>query len=446
MMKSKSLMAIVATAVVAAAAWYYSELKAPEREVGSTPLFPDLTERVNDVKRVKIESRTHKAILVADANTWKIENRDGYPARFEDVKRGILSLGELRIIEQKTKLPEMYPHIGVEDVKAENSASTQVTLEDGAGKPLASLIIGKLRAGAGGPIKAARYVRRSGEAQSYLVQGDLNMSADPLSWTDRQLLSIPASRIREVKIEHPGKPAVDIRRDKPADTDLKLQDIPQGFKAKATATVTSLASALEELRFDDVRAAASVKWPAEATTTTLRGFDGLVATAKTASIDNHHYTQFEFAFDPAGVTAGADATKDAKQPQVTEIPLPGAENSKPAAKQENETSVADEVKSLNERVRGWLFVLPDYKHSMLTRTMDDLIAKQEQTKPAKPAPPPPPPDPLTVERFDEHGRLIPPEETGESSAPIAPEATSPAPDAQAPKDPGGSAQTQSSAP
>lgn len=415
-MKSKSLIAVAATLLVAGAAWYVSHLRAPETDVGTPPLFPDLVSKVNDVKRVEIDSRANRAVLIGDGAAWKIENRDGYPARFEDVKRTILALGELRIIEPKTRLPEMYTHIGVEDVAAEDSKSTQVTLKDATGGTIASLIVGKERAASSGPIKAARYVRKVGEQQSYLVEGELTLQADPLAWTDRSLLSVPAARIREVVIEHPGKDPVRMSRQKAADIDLSLDGVPSGYKVRSTATVTSLASALEELRFDDVRAGGNVALPADAIVTTLTGFDGLIARVRTATVDGKTYSQLAFEFDPAAVTA--DAAEIAKQPEVPELPLPGSENEAASGTEAAKPvqSVADEVKGLNERVQNWVFVLPDFKQAMLTKTLDDLVAKVELEKPAEPVAPPP--DPLTVERFDEQGRPIPP------PAPTAPAAES----------------------
>jgi hypothetical protein len=428
-MKSKTLLAVAGTAVIVGAAWYISHLRAPETNVGTPPLYPDLIARVNDIKRVEIESPLTKTVLSGEGNVWRIENRDGYPARFEDVKPMILAIGELRIIEPKTRLPEMYPHIGVEDVSAEKSTSTQITLKDAAGTSIAALIIGKERAAGSGPIKSARYVRKGGDPQSYLVEGALNVSADPLSWTDRQLLSIPAARIREVSILRPGEPAVEIRREKPEDIDLTLRDIPPGFKAKAAATVTSLASALEELRFDDVRARTSVNWPADATVTTLRGFDGLVATVKSATIDNRQYAQLEFAFDPAGVTVDAETQSNSKPEGAPDLPVPGAEANTDAPEQEMKLSVAEEVKALNQRVQNWVYVLPEYKQSMLTMTLDNLIAKQEAAKPAEPLPPPP--DPLKVERFDEQGKALPPT-ADDLTAPVIP--TEPATESPAQQD------------
>jgi len=432
-MRRKSLVYTFLTLVVAGAAWYISHLRAPETDIGTAPLYPGLSARVNDVTRAEVASRSNKVALVRDGDTWVIEDLDGYPARFEDVKRAILSVAELKIIEPKTKLPEMYPHIGVEDIAAENSASTSVVFKDAAGQTLASLIVGKQRAATSGPIKAARYVRKNGEPQAYLVEGDLNISADPISWTTRELLSIAATRIREISIEHPGKPTVTMRREKPEDIDLLLQDIPDGFKTKSAATVTSLATALEALRFDHVRAKSAVQWPADSTVTTLRGIDGLLATVRTATAGDRTYSEFVFAFDSSAVSTNAAAAAQTNPASPPTIPLPGSEDA--PSKEPPKVSVAEEVEALNGRVQGWVYVLPDYKQSMLTRTLDDLIAKKEDKKP--PPAPLPPSDPLKVESFDKDGKPLLPDATPapEAGLPMPPVNSDTAAESAAPQAP-----------
>lgn len=400
-MNKKTLGFIVITVGVVAAAWYITGIRAPQTEVGTPPLFPELSARLNEVTRVEIRSRAGEVVLARESDAWVIDNRDRYPAPFEKVKRTVLDVADLKVVEPKTSRTEMYSRLGVEDVEAGGSASTLVTLKDGGGRTLAALLVGKAREGGpGGVLKHARYVRRSGEPQAFLVEGELEVPADPMAWTDRELMDIASTRIREIGIEHPATPAVVIRRDRPEDVDLKLHYIPAGFKPKSTAGVTSLATALQELRFDDVRARAAIAWPAAATVTTLRGFDGLVAKVSSAEIDGRRYAAFEFDFDPTGVTAAAtDPAPAADEPPVAPVPPQG---DRPQGATATKTSVAEEVKALNARLGQWVYVLPDYKQGMLTRTMDDLIAKIEEQK----APPATPPDPLKVERFDEQGNPI----------------------------------------
>jgi hypothetical protein len=400
-MSKKTPLFVLITLVLVTAAWYVVRQRAPETEVGTALLFPDLAGRVNDIATIELKSGTRSVTLAREGQAWVLADRDRYPAVYERVKRLVLNVAELRTIEPKTSRPDSYARIGVEDVDQAGATSLLLTLKDGTGAPVAALLVGREReGGATGALQHARYVRRAGEAQAYLATGELDASAEAMDWTDRLLADIQASRIREITIEHPGEPPVRLHRDKPETVDYTLADIPAGHRPKAVASLSGLATTFEQLRFDDVRAAAAA-WPQEQTVATLRGFDGLIAKARSVVIDGRTWVKLEFAFDPAGVTAALPAAAE-----IPTLPLPPREGEPPAdAKPAPPAapSVADEVKALNERVGPWIYALPEFKLDMLTKTMAGLIAKIEEPK----APPATPPDPLTVEQFDSQGRLLP---------------------------------------
>ena len=394
-MNKKSTLFVLITLAVAVAAVYISHSRAPETEVGTPQLFPALAGEVNDVVQVEVKSRLNNVDLMKDGDGWVIANRDKYPASFEQVKGAILDLSDMKIIEAKTSKPELYSRLDVQDVDADKSGSTQVTLKDRTGKVLASLIIGKSREGHPSPLGALRYVRRAGEAQSYLVAGELNVNADPLSWTNREIADISGSRIRSVRLEQPGQTPVEIDRDQPSDVNFNLKDVPDGYQPKSTAMLTSLSTALEQLRFNDVRAKAALKWPDDSDVATLRGFDGLVATIRTATIDGRQYSTLAFSFDPAGVEKAAPNDK-----------AKAADQGNDKDKKDEKKPVPEEVKALNAKLGNWAYVLPDFKLKMLTTTRDSLLTKKQAPKPPV-AEPPPPKDPLKVEHFDKNGHLIP---------------------------------------
>ena len=188
---------------------------------------------------------------------------------------------------------------------------------------------------------------------------------------------------------------MEIDRDKPSDVNFNLKDIPDGYKPKSTAILTSLSTVLEQLRFDDVRAKAALKWPDDSDVATLRGFDGLVATIRTSTIDGRQYSTLAFSFDAAGVEKPApdDKTKAAGQGDDKD-------------KKDEKKPVPEEVKALNAKLGNWAYVLPDFKLKMLTATRDSLLTKKQAPKPPV-AEPPPPKDPMKVEHFDKNGHLIP---------------------------------------
>ncbi|HTT08698.1 MAG TPA: DUF4340 domain-containing protein [Gammaproteobacteria bacterium] len=406
----RPLLPIITVLVVAAAAWV-AYWRAPSTDVGTPPLLPEFVAHVNDVARVEITTRLNKTLLRRNGDRWLIENRDDYPAVFENVKSAILGLSELKILEAKTRKPDLYSRLGVEDVQSEKSASMLIQLKDAKGGNLAAVILGKSREGGDeGPLANSRYVRVQGQEQSFLVKGPLEVSADPMTWVSRDLMDIRGGRVREVTIERPGEPTVTARRDKPEDIELTLQDVPEDHVVRSVSVVTSLSTALEELRLDDVRARRALNWPQQTTTTTLHTFDGLTAVVRVADIDGRKYAAFEFSVEPGAETNPVPETGE-------ESPVIGMEG-KPApanpAKNKPTLTVGQQVADLDAKVKNWAYVLPDYKFDMLTRTKDSLIAEKK-----KPAPPPPPvKDPLKVEHYDQDGKLIP--ESPEAPVPVRP--------------------------
>ncbi len=400
-MRRPPLLPVITVLAVAAAIWV-AYWRAPSTDVGTPLLLPAFGAHVNDAARVEIVTRLNKTLLRRDGDRWLIENRDDYPAIFENVKGAILGLAELKILEAKTRKPDLYPRLGVEDVQSEKSSSTLMEVKDARGNGLAAVLLGKPREGGGeeGPMAHTRYVRVQGQEQSYLVKGPIEVSADPMTWVRRDLMDISGGRVREVTIERPGGPAVIARRGKPEDLDLVLQDVPEDHVVRSTSVVTSLGTALEQLRFDDVRARRALHWPQQETVTTLRTFDGLTAAVRVAEIDGRKYATFEFSVEPGTLTNPVPENKD--EPPVIglegrRVAPPGPDEAKPP-----KLTVGRQVADLNAKVKDWAFVLPDYKFDMLTRTKDSLIAEKK-----KPAPPPPVRDPLKVEHYDKDGKLIP---------------------------------------
>jgi hypothetical protein len=418
MLRHLPLLPLTTVLIVAAAAWV-AYWRAPSTDVGTPPLLPALAAHINEVTQVEISSRLNKTLLKRDGDRWLIENRDDYPAIFENVKSVIVGLVELKILEPKTRKPDLYPRLGVEDVQSEKSASTLIALKDAQGQNLAAVILGKPREGGDeGPLAHSRYVREQGQEQSFLVKGALEVSTDPMIWAKRDLMDIRGSRIREVTIEHPGdpggQPAVIARRNKPEDIELGLQDIPDGYIPRSVSVVTSLSTALEESRFDDVRARHALNWPQQMVVTTLRTFDGLTAIVRVAEIDGRKYAAFEFNADAQAASTPVPETETAPPVIAPEgTPAPAGETQNKAG-----PTVAEQAVALNAQVHEWAYVLPDYKFDMLTRTKDSLIT--EKKKPAAPTPPSPVQDPLKVEHFDENGKLIP--EKSPVPVPVSPAA------------------------
>jgi hypothetical protein len=413
--KSLAILAII-TLVIVGAAWYLTEQRLPKTELAKRPLYPELLNRVNDIARIEVKTKDQDTVLVKQGEQWVIENRSRYPALFEKVKGAVLAIADLEILEGKTKNKELYPRLGVEDIETQGASSRQVVLLDQGGQPLAALIVGKKRTATSGRSIPAFYVRKVGEPQALLVKGALeDLPEKPIDWTDQSLLNIDAKRIREITIEPPGQGPLRIHRKDASTQDFTLDNILKGTKLKSQTALNGLASTLEFLQFEDVVTRASFTPPPNPTVTTLRTFDGLIAKVTTANLNDKAHASFEFAYD-AEITAQAKETPatEEKKPSADAAAKPAVSNQPAKAetpKTETRPSVEEEAVKLNEKTRDWVYILPGYKATLLTKTLSDLTApeptaeeakKEEETKanegghpklPAEPSSAPPAPEP-----------------------------------------------------
>jgi hypothetical protein len=398
-MSGKSLfIATLVAALAVGAAWLISKERAPTIDIDKPRLYPDLEARLNDVARLEVTSTTDSTVIVRRDGDWLLENRDGYRAAFEKVKRAAVLLAGLRVIEGKTSRPELYPKLEVEDVTVEDAKSTLFTLKDANDAVIASLILGKRRFAAAPGGAAMRYVRRAGEAQAWLVEGELDVSARTPDWMERSLLDIDSDRVREVRIEHPDSPPVVVSRADAEAEDFELADIPKGRKVRSPTTLTSLASALAGLQLDDVAAAGSLaRPPASGTIVTYRTFDGLEVRVTLHEADDKTHAAFAFAVLPQAQEPAAPTPERAEPAPTDEAPAPdrgsgettdaAAEDKSAAGKpedgvqehkgavaeaEEKKESVAEEAERLNAALSGWLYALPQYNVTQMNKTLEDL--------------------------------------------------------------------------
>lgn len=296
---------------------------APESAAGG-PLVPGLLARVNDVAELEVVSAKGTAtVRRGEAGRWVLPQKDGYPADPNEVKAAVVGLAEAKILEARTALPDLYERIGVQEPDAAGSTSNRVTLKAADGAALASVIFGKRATGGGGSTEQSWYVRRSGEAASWLMRAPLEtVESDPMRWVDRAMPRLARERVMAVEVRQPDGSLVTLSRDTPAAKDFAVAGLPEGAKAKASV-VEETAGALAYPTFEDV-AKADDSWFADGTVATFRSFDGLVVTVRSAMRGNARWLTVAVAFDAerAKASAGLEASgllkPDAAEAQAKE--------------------------------------------------------------------------------------------------------------------------------
>ena len=406
-MNQKTLIGLAVAALVAIlVAIAVNHSKQPRSESAevsekSSYLVPELRDHVNDVSRIVMTGAENKPVATLDrgADGWSIAEKGGYAVDTGKMREFLLKLADAKLVEEKTANKDKYAALGVEDVAGKDAKGIEVEL-GGLAQPV-KLIIGNTNAHGG------TFVRRAGEAQSWLASGNISVERKGENWLRKDVADVAANRVASVSIARPDGKTVRSAKQDEGDANFKLADVPKGREAGAEFTVNGLASTLGGLRFDDVVPAKDAAPPEKPLNARYATFDGLVVNVVAWEKDGKDYAQLTATTDPdqanrhiAARQAKAKADDDASSAHQNDA-APAANASKPAdAKTDtSETAVkpaavADPAKDrqdklaaldkeaadLNARVKDWTFVLPPYKYANINKSPDELLKPLEDKK------------------------------------------------------------------
>lgn len=378
-------LAVTIVVVIAAVVAVNQQQRAVVNQQAGEYLFPGLETKVNDVAKVEVVKGEDHVTIQRTDNNWKIVEKDNYPADFTKVKEVVMKIAAFTTIEAKTKIPENYAKLNVEDPTQEDTKAVQVSLKDDADNELASVIVGRMETGGFSTVGQDKtYVRKANDEQVWLVKGGLVVDEEPSDWVTEEILNIDVSRVKKVEITHKGGDTVIIEKEKPGEGDFIIANLPKGKEAKSQSDLTQVARAMQTLRMVDVEKAEGFEFPEDKTMTTeLQTFDGLVITAKTVKQAGAYLTNFSARFDPSlrpAEETKPEATPEAtqedagkegdEQKQAAEQPAPHAATPPPV---KDAALVQQEVTQLNQQLSPWVFTLNKSKAKNLVEEMADLV-------------------------------------------------------------------------
>jgi hypothetical protein len=334
-------------ALVVLAIWLASQRHLEHATLSGDLVLPGLEQSVPAVTELDLRrgDDTHTS-LKKETSGWVVAER-GWPADTGKVRKLLLDLAALNVVEEKTRLPANYPQLGVEDVSTPKATGTAIDVVTPA--HTFALIVGRNSSGKSG------YVRVSGTAPSLLAAPLLTPDADPKTWLEHALIDVPSTRVRQVEEKPADSPAYTATRDKKEQADFAVSPIPKGRQLTGAGAADSIAGSLASLNLEDAQRGAA---PADAKLShvVVRTFDGLD-------------------LEVAGRKDGTRAL----------IAL--AAHSTAAA-------TAEEAQRLNARLGGFEFEIPDYKYGALFRPLEELLQRppappksaKKTAKPKAPAP------------------------------------------------------------
>jgi hypothetical protein len=286
-----------------------------------------LADKLANLGRMHLSRGAMTINFTLTAGRWVVVEKGNYPAAEDRIRKLLVGLAELELIEPKTDKAELLPRLDLDDPA--NGKSTLVTLQDRIGAIVGEVIIGRNRPSRVGG-DAGVYVRRPNTDQAWLARGSVDLSGDVLAWLDRRIIDIPAERVASIVLTTPdGTPTV-LSRSAPA----AAFAVEGASTAPDASQLAAVADVLTALDLDDVKLRAEQPIPQDgAATAAFTTFDGLIIGARLSS--------------PGGADwLALTATGSAAQ--------------------------AEPAKALNDRLAPWSFAIPAERAKLLRATLADL--------------------------------------------------------------------------
>ncbi len=303
-----------------------------ERAPSDQRALPALAARLGNVASVEVRRTGLDLTFVRDGDNWLVAQKSNYPADAGKVRRIVLALADMTLVEPKTSEPDLYPRLEVEDPG--KGKSTLVAIKDKTGAEIAQLIVGKHAYDRLGEGNDGVYVRKPGDPRSWLARGSLDFSDDTPNWLARRIVDIPDSKIAKVALTQPDGIVLALSRAKP-DAKFALDNPPKDAKYKSDPALGEPAMALETLDLEDVQPAVRLPVPDKGVTAaSYTTFDGLTINAKLFQHENKDWI--------AVVATGAG-------------------------------KAADEAKKIDGKVANWVYAIPTYKAKMMQTKLADLL-------------------------------------------------------------------------
>ena len=320
--------ALVAIAIVVLA----SGDRGLSRAAPGQSAFPALAARLGDVASVTVSRDGTTMTLVRDGDNWLVAEKGNYPANAAKISQIVRAMADLTLVEPKTQNPDLYPRLEIEDPG--NGKSTLVAVKDKSGGNLAQAIVGKRRYDRLGAGNDGVYLRKPGEAQSWLARGTLDPSGDAASWLDRQIIDISEKKIAKATLTQADGSKLVISRSAP-EAKFAVEDAPADAKFKGETATSGPATALETLDLDDVKPAGELPVPDKnVVTASFTTFDGLTVDLRLMERDKT---------DWIAISAAGSGSAEAN------------------------------AKKIEDRVSHWTYAIPAYKANLLKTKLADLI-------------------------------------------------------------------------
>ncbi|MBW1781243.1 MAG: DUF4340 domain-containing protein [Deltaproteobacteria bacterium] len=361
---------------------YSRDMRSPSGAMGA-PLLKGLP--ANDIASIVIQTSNTAVCLEKKADSWIVKERFNYPADFSKISDLVRTLKEVKVgrkFEASEKVLKRLSLKSPDDANAlEEERGTRIRMTDSKGKTLLDMALGKtrIRDQRKGP-PDGQYVMVGNGREIYLIDKILSSFASgPAEWLEKSPVHVDAEEIRQITCFGPGSTGVRYRLARPAmgkDFALIEPSISRNIKK---SSLNRLSNALSSLEIKDVAtASASPASMGEGASSQLDYllFDGRVyhvTVQKACSATVPCQIRFGVAYQRP-----EPAKQEAKSGDATEKRSP--------AEAKSEEALAAEATEENERLKPWVFTIPEWQHKAFFADLEQLLEKKTEKKGADSTP------------------------------------------------------------
>lgn len=303
-----------------------------------TLVFPGLAPKLQAAERITVQTKGKTLVIARKDGVWGLADRGGYRVQQDRLRELLTGLTELRVTEARTANPEQYARLGVDDPSLAVTTANLLRVLGPNDAVIAELIVGHRRVRTAGNVPESIYIRRPGEAQSWLAEGRLPVDGDAQLWFEREITNIGKDRVASI-VSVRGDSILEFGRDGAA---LVLKSPVEQPKLDEYR-VEEVFRALESLTLSDVKPAS--EQPGEklgsAVITTL---DGMAITVTVFKAEAEIWAQF--------AVLGEGESKEAGE-------------------------------ALQARIGGWAYQLGAWKEKAFLPTVEELKAEEPEKKPTE---------------------------------------------------------------
>jgi hypothetical protein len=224
---------------------------------GGAKLLPSFQRDMPRIGTITLKQGAQSITLERKGETWSVKDRGGYPVQGERVRALLVKLADAQLVDRKTRNPERFGLLELEDIGAKDAKSRFLAVADDKARPLAEIIVGKKSAEQFGAGKGGTYIRRPSEKETWLVNTEIDVNPAVNQWVDTAIFEAEIAKVKRVELTIPGDtPTVVVDREagKPANKDAyTLAGMPAGKKLKSDYTLEDLVNAFARVELEDVR-------------------------------------------------------------------------------------------------------------------------------------------------------------------------------------------------